>query len=87
MGGILAQAIARPGGEILIVGHTDTVGTGEINDRLSRQRAGVIREMVIARGFSPLLVHAVGRGERELAIPTQDGVDEPRNRRVEIVVR
>ncbi|MBH1966259.1 MAG: OmpA family protein [Comamonadaceae bacterium] len=87
LSGILAQAVARPGGEILIVGHTDTVGTLEVNDRLSKQRAAVIREQVIARGFPPLLVHAVGRGKRELALPTEDGVNEPRNRRVEIVVR
>ncbi|WP_354441330.1 OmpA family protein [Ottowia thiooxydans] len=87
MGGILAQATARPGGEILIVGHTDTVGSLESNDTLSKQRASVIREQVIQRGFPPLLVQAVGRGEREPAIATGNGVDEPRNRRVEIVVR
>jgi outer membrane protein OmpA-like peptidoglycan-associated protein len=30
---------------------------------------------------------AVGRGKRELAVATPDGVAEPRNRRVEIIVR
>ncbi|WP_051235923.1 OmpA family protein [Ottowia thiooxydans] len=87
LSGILAQAVARPGGEILIVGHTDSVGTQELNDKLSLQRASAIRELVIQRGFPPVLVHAVGRGERELAVPTADGVDEPKNRRVVIIVR
>jgi outer membrane protein OmpA-like peptidoglycan-associated protein len=32
-------------------------------------------------------VHAISRGKRELAVPTPDGVAEPLNRRVEIVVR
>ncbi|WP_423455245.1 OmpA family protein [Ottowia sp. VDI28] len=87
LSGILSQAVARPGGEILVIGHTDRVGTVSSNDALSRQRAYAIREMLIQRGFSPLRVRAIGRGEREPAVQTADEVDEPRNRRVEIVVR
>lgn len=84
---ILAQAMARPGGEIVIIGHTDRVGAGDSNDDLSLQRARAVRELFIERGFPPLRAHAIGRGEREPAIPTADEIDEPRNRRVEIVVR
>ena len=85
--GILAQAIARPGGEIIVVGHTDRVGTPAGNDALSLQRARAIREMLIAQGFDPALVEAVGRGEREPEVPTETQVDEPRNRRAVIIVR
>jgi outer membrane protein OmpA-like peptidoglycan-associated protein len=43
--------------------------------------------VLIARGVAPGNVVAVGRGKREPAVPTADGVAEPRNRRVEILVR
>lgn len=87
LSGVLAQAVNRPGGEILVIGHTDRVGSVASNDTLSLQRARAIRELLIQRGFSPLRIHAVGRGEREPAVQTADEVDEPANRRVEIVVR
>jgi OOP family OmpA-OmpF porin len=84
---ILAQAIARTGGEMVVVGHTDRVGAPKANDALSLQRAQVVRELLIAQGFKPELVEAAGRGEREPVVPTEPNVDEPRNRRAEIIVR
>jgi outer membrane protein OmpA-like peptidoglycan-associated protein len=42
---------------------------------------------MIERGVAPADIVAIGRGKRELLVPTADGVAEPRNRRVEIVVR
>jgi outer membrane protein OmpA-like peptidoglycan-associated protein len=85
--GILAQAMARTGGEMVVVGHTDRVGAPKANDTLSLQRAQVVRELLIAQGFKPELIEAVGRGEREPVVPTEPNVDEPRNRRAEIIVR
>jgi OmpA-OmpF porin, OOP family len=85
--GILAQALARPGGEIVVVGHTDRTGSPQANDVLSLQRARAVRELLVARGFAPELIEAVGRGEREPVVPTEANVDEPRNRRAEIIVR
>lgn len=87
LGHIVTQAGARPGGEILVIGHTDRVGSLEANDALSLVRARAIRDLLIARGFQPELIEAVGRGEREPVVPTADEVDEPGNRRAEIVVR
>ena len=84
---VLSRATARPGGEIVITGHTDRVGSVESNDALSLQRASAVRELVIQRGFDAARVDAVGRGEREPIVPTADEVDEPKNRRAEIVVR
>jgi outer membrane protein OmpA-like peptidoglycan-associated protein len=84
---ILLRASQRRGGEIIVTGHTDRVGALTVNDALSLQRARAIRELLVAQGFKPELVDAVGRGEREPLVPTEDEVDEPRNRRVEIVVR
>lgn len=87
MNDALQSAQARSGGEIVVTGHTDTTGTGPNNDGLSLKRAEQVRQLFLARGFPPERVIAVGRGERDLAVPTANQVDEPRNRRVVIEVR
>ncbi len=83
----LDAAKARSGGDIVVTGYTDTVGTVAQNDELSLRRAQQVRQMFIDRQFPAARIEAVGRGERELAVKTPDGVDEPRNRRVVIEVR
>jgi outer membrane protein OmpA-like peptidoglycan-associated protein len=87
VGTILTDIAKRPAPEVIVIGHTDTMGTDEHNDRLSLQRAERIRTRLIARGIAEDSVQANGRGERELLVPTADQVAEPKNRRVEIVVR
>ncbi|SMF55123.1 OmpA-OmpF porin, OOP family [Tistlia consotensis] len=74
-----------PGVEI--AGHTDRVGSATINDRLALRRAELVRDMVLKLGVPSRLVRVESFGERDPVIPTADGVDEPRNRRVEITVR
>ncbi len=83
----LAAALARSGGDIVVIGHTDTKGAGEQNDQLSRRRAQEVVQLFVERQFPANRIEAVGRGERDLAVPTADEVDEPRNRRVTIEVR
>lgn len=85
--GILEQATARAGGEIQVVGYTDRTGSPQANDTLSLQRAQAVRNLLIQRGFEPALVEAIGRGEREPVVPTEANVNEPRNRRAEIIIR
>jgi outer membrane protein OmpA-like peptidoglycan-associated protein len=70
-----------------VIGHTDSVGSEEANDLLSLQRAQSVLQVLIETGISALSIDATGRGEREPLVITADGVDEPRNRRVEISVR
>jgi len=84
---LIQRARARPGGEILVVGHTDRVGSRDANDALSLQRAQAIVNLLKASGFSEDLLSAIGRGEREPAVPTEDEVAEPRNRRAEVIIR
>jgi OmpA-OmpF porin, OOP family len=84
---ILDAVQARAGGELVVIGHTDSTGKLEDNDALSLRRAQAVRQQLIGRGIKPELVEAVGRGEREPLVPTADEVDEPRNRRAEIVIR
>ena len=85
--GILEEARARAGGEIQVIGHTDRTGSPQANDTLSLQRAQAVRNLLIQRGFEPALVEAIGRGEREPVVPTEANVNEPRNRRAEIIIR
>lgn len=85
--GVIAEIARYPVPDIVVVGHTDLVGTDVVNDALARKRADTVRTMLIGRGVAPSNVVAVGRGKREPAVPTADGVAESRNRRVEILVR
>jgi outer membrane protein OmpA-like peptidoglycan-associated protein len=83
----LAAAQTRSGSDIVVTGHTDTKGALEQNDMLSQRRAQEVVQLFVDRQFPSKRIEAVGRGERELAVPTADEVDEPRNRRVTIEVR
>jgi OOP family OmpA-OmpF porin len=84
---ILGDIARRPAPEVLVIGHADTVGSDDYNDRLSLQRAGRISRRLIELGIASERIQISGRGKRELRVPTADQVAEPRNRRVEIVVR
>jgi OmpA-OmpF porin, OOP family len=85
--GVLAEVAGRPVPDVIVIGHTDKVGSDAVNDPLSRQRAEVVRRALIARGVAPENIVVVGRGKREPVVPTAEGVAEARNRRVEILVR
>ena len=85
--GVFAEIAKRPVPDVLVIGHTDRVGSDAFNDNLSRQRAEVVRRALVARGIAADKIVVVGRGKREPIVPTADGVAEARNRRVEILVR
>lgn len=84
---VLADIAQRPVPDVLVVGHTDALGSDQINDALGLRRAETVRAALIARGVPAADVQAISRGKRAPAVPTADGVVEPRNRRVEIIVR
>ncbi|HWM45160.1 MAG TPA: OmpA family protein [Burkholderiales bacterium] len=84
---MLDELRRRPSPDILVIGHTDRVGNDADNDQLSLQRAQRVRESLVSQGIAAEHIRAAGRGEREPIVQTADGVDEPRNRRVEINVR
>lgn len=84
---VFAEVARRPLPDVVVIGHTDTVGSDAYNDVLSRQRAEVLRSALLARGIAADKVLAVGRGKREPVVATADGVAEARNRRVEVEVR
>lgn len=84
---IFADLATRPAPEILVIGHTDAVGAGQYNDKLSLQRAERVRAELIRRGIAEDNIAVEGRGKREPLVTTADGIAEPMNRRVEINVR
>jgi OmpA-OmpF porin, OOP family len=69
---------------VKIVGHTDTVGTREANQRLSQCRANAAKTNLVVKGVSPDAITAIGRGENELMVETGDSVKEPQNRRATV---
>lgn len=82
-----AAVVNYPAPEIVVIGHTDRVGSMQDNDRLSLQRAQTVRDWLVKAGVDPAIITVAGRGERELAVPTEDEVPMARNRRVEINLR
>jgi OmpA-OmpF porin, OOP family len=84
---LFAEVAKRQAVEVQVTGHTDRVGTDLNNDRLSLERAQAVLDMLVQRGLKTNFIRAVGRGEREPLIPTPDEQPEPRNRRVEVIIR
>lgn len=81
------EIIKRAAPEVTVIGHTDREGTDAANLRLSRERAEAVRDILVAGGITAAIIEVIGRGELEPEVATDDGVAEPRNRRVEISVR
>lgn len=73
--------------EISIVGHTDRMGTRERNFRLGLDRASQIKRLLTMRGIDERIIAITSHGEDDPLIKTNDEVAEPKNRRVEIVIR
>ena len=67
--------------------YTDTLGDLPYNQRLSLDRAAIIRTSLTRDGLDPNAISIAGRGKLDLLVPTGDQVPEPQNRRVEITVR
>ena len=84
---VVAEVAARPSPEIAVVGHTDFVGSDQYNDTLSLQRAFRVRDLLVQRGVPENIIQPAGRGKREPLVQASSDVAEPRNRRVEIIVR
>jgi OmpA-OmpF porin, OOP family len=69
---------------VQVTGHTDRAGPDNYNQRLSERRAQAVKAELISQGVRADEIVTVGKGESEPAVPTPDGVREPRNRRVVI---
>jgi outer membrane protein OmpA-like peptidoglycan-associated protein len=74
----------QPNTDVRIVGHTDSTGSDELNNRLSVERAQATRNYLVSRGVSPAQVQVAGRGEHEPVADNTSEAGRARNRRVEV---
>jgi adhesin transport system outer membrane protein len=84
---IVRNAALRASADMSIVGHSDTLGSAELNEALSLKRAQAVADWLVSQGakVDTLTVRALGK--RQLQVATPDARDEARNRRVEVTVR
>ena len=72
---------------IEVAGHADRSGTPQYNQRLSQRRADTVASELVRQGVNRSDIGITAFGESRPLVATADGVREPQNRRVEIVLR
>jgi outer membrane protein OmpA-like peptidoglycan-associated protein len=83
----LAQSLQRyPGTEVLIVGHTDNVGSDAYNMTLSQRRADAARSYLTSMGVPGDRIRTAGRGESEPVASNENEAGRQQNRRVEVAI-
>ena len=78
--------LAYPGLRIQIEGHTDSVGSDDFNQRLSEQRAQMVRDYLIDQLVPASSVTARGFGKTKPVASNDTPEGRQQNRRVELVV-
>ena len=84
---LVRQVRDRPAPEVIVIGHTDTVGANDLNLQLGQRRADSVRRILVDAGVSPDFIETRSHGEADLAVRTGDETPQPENRRVEITLR
>ncbi|MCX8072889.1 MAG: OmpA family protein [Candidatus Binatia bacterium] len=87
---ILDEAVAtlkaEPDVDVLIVGHTDSVGSEAYNLRLSQRRAQAVRDYLVKHGIAPARLRVKGMGEAQPVASNETAEGRAQNRRVELLV-
>jgi len=78
--------IVYPGLNIAVGGYTDNVGGDEMNQKLSENRAGAVRDYLVAQGVATASVSATGFGNTLPVASNDNASGRQENRRVELVV-
>lgn len=81
---VSTEVAAHPPSAVKIIGHTDTSGPTDYNQRLAFKRANTVRDALVKRGVDASLIVVDAKGESDLLVKTPDDVREPANRRVNI---
>lgn len=83
----LAESLKEyDGTEVLLIGHTDSVGSDSYNQALSERRAQAAANFLANAGVSPLRIRAIGRGESEPIADNDTELGRQENRRVEVAI-
>lgn len=72
---------------VLVAGHADGTGSDEINVKVSRERAEIVRDMLVKMGVPAAAIEATSHGKRNPLVKVPDGTAEPRNRRVSVTIQ
>ncbi|MGH9778563.1 MAG: OmpA family protein [Candidatus Acidiferrales bacterium] len=78
--------LAHPGLELDIEGHTDSVGSEEVNQRLSEKRAEAVRDYLIQQGLDAGSLRSRGHGKGMPVASNDTAAGRQQNRRVEMIV-
>lgn len=73
--------------DVVVIGHTDTMGTQQANFALGLKRAMMVRNLLVDAGLNGSTIEVTSVGELDPVVKTPDETREPRNRRVDIAVR
>lgn len=82
--GVVKEHLAQ---DVVVIGHTDTMGTQQANYGLGLKRAMMVRNLLVKAGLDGSTIDVTSVGELDLLVKTPDETPEPRNRRVDIAVR
>jgi outer membrane protein OmpA-like peptidoglycan-associated protein len=83
----LASSLDKyPGTDLLIVGHTDAVGTDSYNLSLSERRAAAVSNYLASQGVTRARLRPAGRGESEPVATNDTDTGRAQNRRVEVAI-
>lgn len=76
-----------PHPHVLVAGHADGTGSDETNIKVSRERAEMVRDMLVTMGVPAAAIEATSHGKRNPLVKVPDGTAEPRNRRVSVTLQ
>jgi len=71
---------------VIVVGHTDSVGTDAYNQKLGQRRADAVKAYLVSKGIDSKRVYTESRGEKQPVADNKTSKGRERNRRVEIEV-
>lgn len=83
---LAAAMLADPATRVIVTGHTDSVGSADVNMRLGQQRANAVRQRMIVLGIPADRITTASRGEEQPVAPNDTAEGRAQNRRVVIRV-
>lgn len=82
----VAKALKDDNRPFEIIGHTDSKGSDQLNDRLSQERADAVKKFLVAQGVDDSRIRTMGMGEKQPIADNNTAEGRANNRRVEIVI-